>query len=310
MIEPKYKDEENLKKFIQEQEGAGVGSTIQDTSGVPKPWEKKESIVSAGNQIGAQKIKMEDLPTRGLFYPDGTEIIIRAATAGEIRHWSTLDERDLSGLDDMLNYILERCVTVKFPKGHSSWKDIKEVDRFYVILAIHEYTFIKGENTLQVKVSETKKIDVQKEMVDYVNLPEKIMKFYDAEKRCFVIDLKDGSAPFQITLPSVGVTNWLKNYVIRKRQEQQPIEEDFINFAPFIILDWRGLNDDTYKRYLMEGESWSIKKISALSWIKSTFIEAVEPVIKYQDENGGERQVPLNFQGGIKSLFIISDPLG
>jgi hypothetical protein len=287
-----------------------LGSPIQDTKGASLPWQKKESQISAGNQIGAQKINLLDLPSKGMFYPDGTEIIIRAATASEIRHWSTLDEKDLSSLDDMLNYVLERCVSIKFPGGHSSWKDIKEVDRFYVILAVHEYTFIKGENKLQVKVSETKKIDVQKEMVDYLTIDEKIMKFYNPEARCFEIDLKDGSSPFKISLPTVGVTNWLKNYVIRKRQQNQPIEEDFINFAPFVILDWRGLGDQTYQKYLMEGETWSIKKISALSWIKDNFIEAVEPVVKYQDEQGGERQVPLNFQGGIKSLFIISNPLG
>jgi hypothetical protein len=108
----------------------------------------------------------------------------------------------------------------------------------------------------------------------------------------------------------VGVTNWIKNYVIRKRQQNQPIEEDFISFAPFVITDWRGLNETSYQNCVMDSESWGIKKISALVWLKDAFIEAVDPVVKYEDEQGGERQVPLNFQGGIKSIFLISDPFG
>lgn len=318
MSNEKYSDEELVKKFVEENEKGDnpdtVGTPIQDTSDAPKPWEKSGEIkqeLSAGNQIGVQKLNIPDLPTRGLFYPEDTEILIRAARAEEIRHWSTLDERDLSALDDMLNYILERCVTVKYPGGsHSSWKDLKEVDRFYVILAVHEYTFKKGENKLQVKVSETKKLDVKKEMIDYISFDERIMKFYNPDKRLFTITLDDGSPAFDISLPTVGVTNWLKNYVIRKRQMQEPISEDFINFAPFVITEWRGLGDSSYEKYLLESESWSTLKISALSFIKDTFIEAVEPVVKYTEEQGGERQVPLNFQGGIKSIFLISNPLG
>ena len=326
MSTKKYKDEELVQKFVEENEKGekapdieltepkAVGSPIQDVSGVPKPWERESQIkdeISAGNQIGVQKLNLLDFPTKGLFYPEDTEVLIRAARSEEIRHWSTLDESNLSALDDMLNYVLERCVTVKFPGGqHSSWRDLKEVDRFYVILAIHEYTFIKGENKLQVKISETKKLDVKKEMIDYITIDERIMKHYNSEKRCFVIDLKDGSAPFDVSLPSVGVTNWLKNYVIRKRQRNEPIEEDFINFAPFVIIEWKGLGDNVYERYIMDAEQWSIKKISALAWLKDTFIEAVEPVVKYTEEQGGERQVPLNFQGGIKSIFLISDPFG
>jgi hypothetical protein len=326
MSKEKYKDEDLVKKFVEENEKGDkpssdveliepevLGSPLHDVSGASKPWEKEGQIkseLSSQNQIGLQKLNLEDFPTKGLFYPEGTEILIRAALSGEIRHWSTLDERDLSALDDMLNFILERCVTIKFPSAHASWKDLKEVDRFYVILAIHEYTFKKGENKLQVRISETKKLDVRKEMIDYITIDERIMKHYNSERRCFLIDLKDGSAPFEVSLPSVGVTNWLKNYVIRKSHMNEPIEKDFINFAPFVILDWKGLGDKVYEGYIMDAEQWSIKKISALAWLKDTFIEAVEPVVKYTEEQGGERQVPLNFQGGIKSIFLISDPLG
>ncbi|MFW6246695.1 MAG: hypothetical protein ACOC22_00770 [bacterium] len=287
-----------------------VGSPIQDTSSVKKPWEHNQEKISMANQIGWQKIPTKELPSQGLFYPEDTEVVIRAATAAEIRHWSTLDESDPSQLDDMLNYILERCAVIKFPNYKStSWKDIKEVDRFYILLAIREYTFINGENNLQVRISESKNVDVTKEMIDYITFDDKLMKYYDNEKRCFVLNFKDGTK-LEITLPSVGVTQWLKNYVQRKQNRQEAIDQDFLSYAPFVIHDWRGLNDTTYEQMVSDSYDWTTVQVSMLNEIRKIFVDSVEPKIKYTEESGGQREIPLNFRGGIKSLFLISDPFG
>jgi len=316
-------NEEKLKEFAERVENSNVqasvskvntpspiGNPIQDTSNVQKPWEKTPEQVQFSNQLGWQKLPITDLPTQGLFYPEGTEVLIRAATAGEIRHWSTLNEENLSILDDMLNYVLERCCKIKFPgMAISSWKDVKEIDRFYILLAIREFTFVNGENKLQVKTSETSKIDVTKDMVQYITFDERLMRYYDPNERMFVLTFKNGKK-MRVTLPSVGVTNWLKNYITRKRQLNEIIDEDFISFAPFVISDWRGLPDDNYSKIIMESHNWTAAEISLLTEIRRIFMDTVDPVVKYKDEEGGERTVPLSFQGGIKSIFLISDPFG
>jgi len=301
--------EEQLKSFMESEEANKASGKIIEAPALSMPWQKSESQISMGNQIGWQKLPLNDLPTTGLFYPESAEILIRAATSAEIRHWSTLQENDPSALDDMLNYVLERCCAYKVPSGISSWKDIKEVDRFYILLAIREYTFINGENNLQVSVSESKKINVSKDMVDYINFDEKIMKYYNPEKRCFSVILKNGKT-FDVTIPSVGVTNFLKNYINRKQQRQEAIDSDFITFASFVILDWKGLSDITYEKIVIESNNWSDYQISAMTQIKDLFSNAVNPIIKYTDEGGAERSVPLNFLGGIKSIFLISNPFG
>jgi len=313
-------EEDKLREFVQNQEGEniepvsnlGIDKPIgAPITGVPKtnmPWQKSQEHISTANQIGWVKVEIKDLPTQGLFYPDGAEITIRSASAAEIRHWSTINEDDLSLLDDMLNYVIERCCNVKYPNNQlSSWKDIKEVDRFYILLAIRERTFVKGENSLQVKVSETKKMDVTKDMIDYINFDERLMSYYDTTKRCISLKFKTGKT-LEVNLPSVGVTNWLKNYMNRKRQMQESFDMDFINFAPFVISDWRGLNDASYERFVYESNNWSTAEISLLTKVRDIFAETINPVIKYHDEQGGERTIPLNFQGGIKSIFLISDP--
>ncbi len=88
------------------------------------------------NGLGYLPIDVKDLPTKGIFYPEGTRLFIRAATGGEIRHWSQTNESELTEIDDSLNYMLERCLSIRIPGKIGDWKDLKEIDRFYVILAI------------------------------------------------------------------------------------------------------------------------------------------------------------------------------
>src|ERR1035437_653459 len=129
--------EKILKGYVEKEEGTSsvtqVGPKITEIPGARLPWERDLPIT---NQIGWIPIPVVDLPTKGLFYPKETGVAIRSANGGEIRHWSTLQEDDLSLLDDMLNYIIERCVTIKSTVesvGYLSWKDLKEVDRFYLL---------------------------------------------------------------------------------------------------------------------------------------------------------------------------------
>jgi hypothetical protein len=212
----------------------------------------------------------------------------------------------------MVNYIIERCVTIKSSDKNNqflSWKDIKEVDRFYLIIAVREFTFIKGENQLQVKISENKKISVTKDMISYVNFDERLMRYYDSITRSINLKFKTGEQLI-IHMPCVGVTSWIKNYITRKRQNQERYDESFADYASFLIKDWRGLTDNIYDEFVMDYNSWSIDKLSMMSTIIDLFKDSINPIISYEDEGGAELTVPLNFLGGFKSLFLISDPFG
>lgn len=314
MDESIEKREKILKDFVESEEKAEkpIGPKLTEVENVKKPWAK---TLPLANQLGWIPLPITDLPTQGLFYPKDTVIAIRSADGGEIRHWSTLQEEDLSALDDMLNYVIERCVTIKIEQKTEgkinesmlSWKDIKEVDRFYLLLAIQELTFPNGENKLQVKVSEKNKIDVRKEMVHYVSFEPEIMRFYDEEKRCFILQRKKGK-PLYLNIPSIGVTQFIKQFVIRKQRLDEFFDEDYLNFAPFVIQEWKGLNDDTYLQFVETSHKWDILTTSLLVRVKDIFADTINPVIRYTDEGGTEQTAPLNFQGGIKSLFLISDP--
>ena len=158
--------EEEAKRILLERENGvihtyeekhitGNQSTTSNYTVNAAPFDKSLGKIQVGHdrstvveEIGWIRLKPETLPSQGIFYPQGTEITIRAASAGEIRHWSTLDEDDLLSLDDALNRVAEKCCRIKFPTMMGSFKDIKEIDRFFIVFAIREFTFKRGENNL------------------------------------------------------------------------------------------------------------------------------------------------------------------
>ena len=263
------------------------------------------------DNIGWLKIDVKTLPTHGLFYPDGFEISIRAARGEEIKHWSTMNDQDinqLSRVDDILNYMIEKCCNVKNPNHPGNcWKDLKNVDRFYILLAIKEFTFIDGENELMVPISEDKQIPVVKEMIDFVNIPDEIMKFYNLDEKCFIFNVAGN--PMKVHVPSLGVNDWLKKYVAQKINAKEGYDEDFITYAPMLIKDYRGLSQRAYEEMVGASRLWNVKEWSVLAYVTEKLGGATEPKIKYINEDGGEVEIPLTFRGGIRSLFVLSNPL-
>lgn len=279
----------------------------------------KEGVPVTGNSTGLKykdnigwlKIDVKTLPTQGLFYPDGLEISIRAARGEEIKHWSTMNDQDinqLSRVDDILNYMIEKCCNVKNPNFPGNcWKDLKNVDRFYILLAIKEFTFIDGENELMVPISEDKQIPVVKEMIDFIKIPDEIMKFYNPDEKCFIFNVAGN--PMKIHVPSLGVNDWLKKYVAQKINAKEGYDEDFITYAPMLIKDYRGLNQRAYEEMVGASRLWNVKEWSVLAYVTEKLSGATEPKIKYTNEDGGEVEIPLTFRGGIRSLFVLSNPL-
>jgi hypothetical protein len=187
--------EKEAQMLIQQQEGtptvaAEVVTPTQEappavTLGKAQRFQEvemsEEDVLAA--EIGWKNVPMSSLPSQGMFYPATTQVAIRPATVSEIRHWSTIDENDLLSLDDMLNFIMEKCCRIKVPGKPGTFKDLKEIDRFYLIFAIRDYTFKNGENRLFVTADDDgieTKIEVTKDSLDYFNPDGKLMEFYNA----------------------------------------------------------------------------------------------------------------------------------
>lgn len=256
--------------------------------------------------IGWKTIPLDQLPSRGMFYPEGTQIAIRAASVGEIRHWSTIDENDLLAMDDMINYVIEKCIQIKIPGTVTNWKDIKEIDRLYLIFAIREYTFKEGENNIYVNTEDGDKIKVTKDMIAYFEIDEKLHRFYNAERKCFSFELKTGEK-FDLYMPSIGVTSFIKAYIKSRQQQGFNVDTSFIKFASFLFPEYRSMTQAIYEKAVQNSSTWSLPQLSLMTNVVDMLAAGVNPKVTYTTPGGAEMTAPLNFQGGLKSLFIISD---
>lgn len=306
-----YSVEDEARKLVEQAEANVEPAAVAQvtTIGKAQKFLQTEGSPLAGD-IGWKNIPIANLPSQGLFYPDDAEVAIRAASVAEIRHWSTIDEADALAIDDMLNFIIEKCARIRMNGKPANYKDLKEIDRFYLIFAVRDYTFKNGENKLFTTVDSEdgseEKIEITKDVLNYFNPDERLMKHYSPEGKCFVFTLKSGDS-IELHFPSLGVMSFIKNYAKNKTQRNQQFDKAFLRYAPFLIPDYKGFTDREYEKILQNSLSWSIQKISLMEKITSMLAESINPQIRYMKSDGEEATIPLSFPGGVKSLFLIPD---
>lgn len=310
MDEPRQEPSEQMTKEDQLRAQAPKLKPLEEAQA-----ERKQEILQDihSNGLGYLPVKLEDLPTKGIFYPEGTQMFIRGCTGSEIRHWSQTNETEVTEVDDSLNYILERCLSIRMPNRLADYKDIVEIDRLYLILSIRDFTFTDGNNELMIKLSENKQVPLKKDNIDFIKFDDKIMRFFNTEKKCFTVQnfkTKSGQEinlrkPLNIYMPRVGITRWLKEYVQRKTQYNEMFDRDFVSMAPLLIPDYRGLNDDRYAAIIESCDYFGVYEYSLLEQFKRVLTASINPKFVYYDEEGVEQHAPLNFQGGIKALFLL-----
>jgi hypothetical protein len=86
----------------------------------------------------------KELPC-GEHYPTGTLIMVRPAQVREIQAYSMVDDNNFHDIVEKMNDVLQACIRIKYPDGNvSSYLEIKDQDRIYLIFLIRELTFQQG----------------------------------------------------------------------------------------------------------------------------------------------------------------------
>ena len=267
------------------------------------------------DELGYIKIKIKDLPSRGLFYPDDIYIGVKPADVKQIRHWSMIDETDEYSFIEAIDFVLSTCTIIKSKNKRLSISDLCEVDRLYLIFAIRERTFPDGTNDVHVDVPYMYKgqeykdsVNITKEKLKYFEIPEGLLKYYDETKRALIIE--GDKNVFEIKLPSIGITQWVQNYAQKRVRNNKTFDEFFIKVSPFIFSDYENLTEKEYFDMEVESNNWGIKDISVLDRVTQKLSEGAKQGFTHKTKGGEEVTVPLVFRGGVKSIFIISDALG
>jgi hypothetical protein len=283
-----------------------------------------ESTIAGANDKFWKNIPFTSLPSQGLFYPEGSEITIKAASVSEIRQWSTIDDTDMLDVDDKLNFVIEKCCRFKVKGGQSwlTWRDISELDRLALIFMIQEMTFPKDENSLFVKIecnasctAESRwedEVKVRSSMLQFIELPQEIMKYYSAQLKCFEIKSEKLNETFYLYMPTIGAVERLRARISESRKAGRTLDKAFISLSPYIVQDWQKLSQQAFADLSNSSFGWHINKFTFIKKFTEMIEDARSSMVGMPcPKCGGRVTTPLFQKSGftVKDLFLISGGL-
>lgn len=271
---------------------------------------KDPEVTSANIHLGWMDLDLSELPSGGRFYSKDARLKIRSARVAEIRHFSTIDEENIIDADEKLTAIVNSCTQTTGTKFGP--KDILEEDRFYIILAIRDLTFPEPEMKLsvnhQLKDGSYKDIEVKREYFDFFKIPGEIEKYYDEEKRTFLIQTKSFGT-IEMRPPSIGVMGEVTKYIRERQEKNLNIDQSLIQILPYLVADWRSFNSKAIFDLEVDMSGWDHRKYSLVYKLAEQMRVGIKPEMVVPIGDTVE-EVPINFRDGIKSLFIIQDITG
>tara|TARA_B110000285_G_scaffold221842_1_gene275298 strand:+ start:731 stop:1735 length:1005 start_codon:yes stop_codon:yes gene_type:complete len=268
---------------------------------------------SADSALGWHVLDQTTLPSMGKFYPAGCVIKIRSAKAAEIRHFSTMDENNYIDMEEKLNNIVESCAQMTANKKRLSYKDLLEEDRIVVLLSIRDLSFPEPENKLMLKgkTQKTKKsVDIELSVRNLVPsiIDEEIEAYYSSKERTYVLKTKS-AGEVRMKPPTIGVMQEITDYLKERQEKEIDFDKAFIQVLPYLQPDWRTLTMSKIFQLEIDYKAWDHKKFMVIYRLAERMRIGVQTELETTVE-GELVKAPLDFPGGIKSLFIISDLAG
>ena len=273
-----------------------------------------DELSRVGRLRDYHNIPLDCLPSLGRFYPDNTQITIRAARVDEIREFSAIDENDIKDVTDKLTYIVSQCVKVYYGNIPGSYRDLLSADRIVLILKIRELTFLDGMASIKLPVPanacETSGCKTQESIVfnstklNFTTPSPEIDKYYDSVNKCYNIKTKSFGV---ITLypPTIGVTSIITNWIVEQAKGEKKFDAVLTEIMQYLVGNWRKLNNNSIFNILGELSTWSTEKFALVYRLIEKINIGIEFELKERCETcGGEITVPITFPDGYKSLFV------
>lgn len=273
-----------------------------------------EELSRVGRLRDYHNIPLDCLPSLGRFYPDNTQISIRAARVDEIREFSAIDENDIKDVTDKLTYMVSQCVKVYYGNVPGSYRDLLSADRIVLILKIREITFLDGMSSIKLPVPanacETAGCKPQDNIIfnstklNFTTPTPELEKYYDSVNKCYNVRTKSFGV---ITLfpPTIGVTSIVTNWIVEQAKEEKKIDAALTEILQYLVGNWRRLNSKSIFNILGELSTWSTEKFTLVYRLIEKINIGIEFELKDRCETcGGEITVPITFPDGYKSLFV------
>jgi hypothetical protein len=157
-----------------------------------------------------KQIKVNKLPSMGLFYEDNFTLNIKRATESEIKEYE--ENYDSESLGKIINSIKKIVCNNTFFNKNYTYYDIKSVDIVFVFLEIVKFTINKPIKITYIDDFSPIPFSVEfsSEYFNYMDINSDLKKLYNKPSKEFIID------GFRFSLPSVGIDDSISEFLFEK----------------------------------------------------------------------------------------------
>jgi hypothetical protein len=302
---PEMTEEEYLKRHLQDLDHANNVKNGIETDDLPFV-EQNASTRTSDLQFFNMDIR--ELPC-GKYYPTGTLFMVRPAQVREIQAYSMVDDTNFYDIVEKMNDMLQACVRVKYPDGKiTSYLEIKDQDRLFLIFLIRELTFQQGNAlavTAKCSCGSEVKIELTRKNFIFHEQDAKLEKYFSLSSRTFNFSTVNGKY-FELTPPNIGIQKAFTDYIIKENQEKRTPNLSFLKIIPFMLAGRTSITYDGIKSKLREFEEIDDISFQFLNAAVNKMTIGISE-IKSLCECGQEVRTDMQFPDGASGVFVISD---
>jgi hypothetical protein len=293
-------EEEYLRKHL---EGADESKNKNnDITDGAKP------IINAAKSGDLQyfNFDIKELPC-GRYYPTGTIIMVRPAQVKEIQSYSMVDDNNFYDIVEKMNDMIQSCVRLKMPDGKvTSFLEVKDQDRLFLIFMIRELTFQAG-NSLAINAKCTcgveHQIDMKRQNFVFHEFDEKLDKFFDNASKTFRFRLQNNK-DYELSPPCIGIQKSFTEYIVKEHNEKKIPSLAFLKIIPFMLGGRSSITQDGIRSKLQEFERIDDMSFQFLNAAVGKMTFGIKE-LKVTCGCGLEVRSEMSFPNGASGVFLI-----
>lgn len=267
-----------------------------------------------GNQIKTDKIhdinyrpiRLEELPSGGLFYREDMEIMVKPAKTEEIEQYSSMDPANFYSVTEEMIRMVAACTKVRYSDGAGTYKDIRDVDRLYLIFYIRDLTF-QNRHKLEIpyhdeEVGEEGMVEVCRDNFEMIVMDEEVEPYYSEDRRCFYFNSIFGE--YFLAPPTIGIQTSFFEYIKDKLKKKRKLNMAMLKIIPFTLWDRNSIKIEEIEKLEVKFKNLTPEEFTFLNQICSCMNFGIKG-LRHFTESGTEVHTDIIFSNGATDIFSI-----
>lgn len=310
-IKEEMNSSDYLNKYLEQTD---VSASKEESSSSDSPTKEPEKVMIKGSvdkNYNFIEFTKDILPL-SMFYEEGTKILIRKAEIKEIQAFSMVNNQFFYDVIDKMNSMIASCVRIKKPNGEiTSYLDLKDGDRYFIIFLIRELTFGKSNQyfrSFACDCGEEVKIEMSKENFEFFEMNEEIVDFFDEEEKAFVFETVNGDV-FKLAPPNIGIQKSFSDYIMDEIRNKREPNLSFLKIIPFTIVNRNNITEDGIKKKLKDFQNSDIINEDSFQFLNGAVNKMLFGIryFKKTCSCGVELKKEFSLPNKISELFVEED---